>query len=100
MTKKARHASEFDGEINTEVTYTFSQDYDKVSAGYVRVVKYEDTTIKVFDKQDIEVTPAKPLLCRIVALVQNWSEDEYTAYASKNTTRSAGAKVIKFLRRK
>ena len=85
------------GTVKKEGEFTFAESHDKVAEGYVRIVKYEDTTVKVFDKDDYEITPAKATICRAVAILSNFDETEYTAYSKKSTTRSAGARLLKLL---
>lgn len=85
------------GEIKREGEFTFAQAYDKVAEGFVRIVKYADTTIKVFDKNDFEVTPAKPTICRAIAILDSFDETQLNVYSKKSTTRSSGARLLKLL---
>tara|TARA_R110001592_G_scaffold104110_2_gene293091 strand:- start:30 stop:686 length:657 start_codon:yes stop_codon:yes gene_type:complete len=85
------------GEVKREGEFTFAQSYDKVAEGFVRIVKYADTTIKVFDKNGFEVSPAKPTICRAVAILDNFDETQLSVYAKKSTTRSSGARLLKLL---
>ncbi len=85
------------GEIKREGEFTFAKAYDKVTEGFVRIVKYADTTIKVFDKNDFEVTPAKPTICRAIAILDSFDETQLNVYSKKSTTRSSGARLLKLL---
>lgn len=85
------------GEIKREGEFTFAQAYDKVTEGFVRIVKYADTTIKVFDKNGFEVTPAKPTICRAIAILDSFDETQLNVYSKKSTTRSSGARLLKLL---
>ena len=85
------------GEIKREGEFTFAQAYDKVAEGFVRIVKYADTTIKVFDKNGFEVSPAKPTICRAIAILDSFDETQLNVYSKKSTTRSSGARLLKLL---
>ena len=91
------HANDVIGTVKKEGEFTFAQTYDKVNEGYVRIVKYEDTTIKVFDKNNLEIAPAKPTICRAIAILDSFDEVQLSAYAKKSTTRSSGARLLKLL---
>lgn len=85
------------GDIKKEGEFTFAQSYDKVQEGFIRIVKYSDTTVKVFDKEDYEITPAKATICRAIAILDNFNEEELSSYTKRSTTRSAGARLLKLL---
>jgi hypothetical protein len=90
-------ASDIKGRILKEGEFNFAKAYGKVAVGYVRVVKYEDTTIKVFDKDNFEVTPAKATICRAISILSDFDETELSNYSKRSTTRSAGARLLKLM---